>query len=238
MEPAGVVDQIALAYLEGEALLHGVDGLSQLREVPGDEGAERCEGVLAEPDRSSPARMPGEDLGRVATTIPVEGGVGESECLQCCWGVLGEVVVYGLAVGQDHVASGGCGPLAHQEHQLWRPRLAGSLGMRQEFTAAQPAQARLLGPSADVLNRGEAIRVAVPVGHHPHRALSECEYGSATHQPLDGGQTLGPQLSVYAAGLVQSRSGREVCLEQAERTGRHQRAPHAVVGATRVRTDN
>ncbi|MFE4334673.1 hypothetical protein ACFRQM_36320 [Streptomyces sp. NPDC056831] len=74
----------------------------------------------------------------------------------------------GLPVGEEHLASSHRRPEADQQHEPRRPRDTGPLGMGKQLAVTEPRQTRPPRSPPDVVDRREAVRIAVAVRHQHH----------------------------------------------------------------------
>lgn len=193
MQPAFVVQQVALARSQAETHLMSYGCSPQLREVGLHHRVPARQPVEPQANGHPQVVVDGEHLCGVTVSGAEERGAGLHQRNPGLPITSEEVGVHGLPIGEQAFPTGYASLPAHKEHQTGRIGCAGAFGVRIEGAVAEPSKACPMRVASGVADRGEAVWVTVAVRHQIHDPGGKGEHDSARGKTVDSDQTRFPQ---------------------------------------------
>ncbi len=198
VQPAVVVQEVPLAWLEAQAPLASRDRAPDERQIGVDYRAPPSQAVLPQTDGYTPVDVDGEDLRRVSGAGAEVGGPGLGEHdgrVPPLGAQAGEDIV---PVGQQHFTALVGRVQADEQHQPRRMGHAGAFRVCLQFAMTEPGEADAVRMGARVVDGGEPVGATVGMRHDPHQPLGDGEHLLAGQEPVDG----------HEAGVLEPGSAR------------------------------
>lgn len=193
MQPAVVVQDVALAGAQPQHVPVGIEGGLPLFEVGLDERAEAYEVVLPHPDPHASAAGDGDHLAQVPVAGSEERRPRSREGCRGTGVALAEVLVRLAAVDQYTLPAADRRAGAGQQHQPGRTRCAGTFGVHRQLPGAESGAARTAGPQGRWMKGCQSVGVAVAMCRDGHEPARQIQHRASGGQSPESDQSACPQ---------------------------------------------